>query len=123
MENGQYKRRFDEILSMGIKSDATDIHISAGRPPIFRIDGKLVAAEKYPVLSPEDTQELAFTLLSEEQKKKFLSPGDIYLSTGYNDKARFWINVYSPDVACAGDIFKFAASYCIIKCPAVGVSK
>jgi len=94
MENGQYKRKFDEILSMGIKSDATDIHISAGRPPIFRIDGKLIAAEKYPILSPEDTQELAFTLLSEEQKKQFLSQGDIDLSTGYKDEARFRINVY-----------------------------
>ncbi len=94
MNTGQYKKQFEEILDLAIERGATDVHLSAGRPPIIRISSQLTPLAKRPVLTPQDTQELGFALLSEERKEQFLKQKDIDLSFTYKDKARFRVNVY-----------------------------
>jgi twitching motility protein PilT len=94
MNSEQHKKQLEEILNIAIDKEASDIHFSAGKPPILRIDGRLTPLVEKPILSPQDTQELAFSLLSEEQKEQFLSQRDIDLSFSYQDKARFRINIY-----------------------------
>ena len=94
MNSEQYKKQLEEILELAIKKDATDVHLSAGRQPILRIDGQLIPLDKRAALTEKDTQELAFTLLSEERKEQFLSQKDIDLSFAFQDKARFRINIY-----------------------------
>ncbi len=94
MDNGQYQKELEEILELAIKKDATDVHLSTGRPPTFRINGQLVPLNEKPILTDEETQGLAFTLLSEEKKEKFLSQRDIDLSFAFQKKARFRINIY-----------------------------
>ena len=89
-----YKKQLEEILNLAIEKNATDIHLSPGRPPILRIDGQLTVLDKQPVLASKDTQELAFSLLSEERRERFLNQKDIDLSFSYQDKARFRINIY-----------------------------
>jgi len=89
-----YKKQLEEILDLSIKKDATDIHISAGQSPIFRINGQLSVLEEQPILTAEDTKELAFVLLSEERREQFLSQRDIDLSFAYQEKARFRVNIY-----------------------------
>jgi twitching motility protein PilT len=91
---GDCKKQLEEILELAIEKKATDIHLSAGRQPIVRIDGRLTPLTKKPVLSSQDTQELAFSLLSDDYKDKFLSQRDVDLSFAYRDKARFRINIY-----------------------------
>ncbi|MFH1461151.1 MAG: PilT/PilU family type 4a pilus ATPase [Patescibacteria group bacterium] len=89
-----YQKKLEEILDIGIKQEATDIHFSAGRPPIFRINGCLKSAEKMEPLTSEDTQSLAFALLTEERREQFFSQRDIDLSLAFKNKARFRINIY-----------------------------
>lgn len=89
-----YKKQLEEILDLAVNKEATDIHLSAGRHPIIRIDGQLTPLTKKPVLSSQDTQELAFVLLSDERKEMFLKQKDIDLSFAYRNKARFRINIY-----------------------------
>jgi len=89
-----YKKQLEDILDLAIKKDATDIHISVKRPPIFRIAGRLTPSDEHKAFTGKDTQELAFTLLSEERKEQFLKQKDIDLSFTYKDKARFRINIY-----------------------------
>ena len=89
-----YKKQLEEILDLAVDKEATDIHLSSGLHPIIRIDGQLTPLTKRPVLSSQDTQELAFVLLSDERKETFLKQKDIDLSFAYRDKARFRINVY-----------------------------
>lgn len=83
-----------ELLEEAIKRDATDIHISAGRPPILRIDGKLIPLEKKEVLDVEHAKELALSILTPAQQEKFWAYKDLDLSFTYKDKARFRVNVY-----------------------------
>jgi len=94
MNSTQYKKQLEEILDLAIERGATDVHLSAGRPPIIRINSRLTPITKKPVLASQDTQELAFTLLSEERKEQFFRQKDIDLSFTYRDKARFRVNIY-----------------------------
>ncbi|MBL7155118.1 MAG: PilT/PilU family type 4a pilus ATPase, partial [Candidatus Portnoybacteria bacterium] len=89
-----YKKQLEEILDLAIEKKATDVHLSAGRHPIIRIDGQLTPLTKKAILSSQDTQEIAFSILSDERKEKFLSQKDIDLSFTYQEKARFRINIY-----------------------------
>jgi twitching motility protein PilT len=58
------------ILALARRENASDIHIVANLPPMFRINGEIVLADK-PPLAREDTERLCFGLLNEEQKKVF----------------------------------------------------
>jgi len=94
MNNEHYQKELEEILELAIKKDATDVHLSVSRPPIFRINGQLAPLTEKHILTDEDTQGFAFTLLSEEKKEKFLSQRDIDLSFALQKKARFRVNIY-----------------------------
>lgn len=89
-----YQQKLEQLLEATVKENASDLHISAGRPPTLRIDGRLVPLLKYGVLSAEDSQGLSLSLLMEDQKKFLLEQREIDLSYTYRDKARFRINVY-----------------------------
>ncbi|MEA2113537.1 MAG: PilT/PilU family type 4a pilus ATPase [Patescibacteria group bacterium] len=94
MDNGQYKKKFEEILDAAIKKGATDIHLSQGRPFILRIDGNLSFSDNGQILTAEDTEGLAYAILTEERKEQFISQRDIDLSFTYKDKTRFRVNIY-----------------------------
>ncbi len=91
---GDYKKQLEEILDIAVKKEATDVHISSGNRPIIRIDNKLTPLTDKPVLTSQDTQELAFVLLSDGRKEQFSEQRDIDLSFTYKDKARFRVNIY-----------------------------
>jgi len=94
MDNQDYKKRLEEILDGSIEKNATDIHLTVGHPPIFRINGSLSHSDKGSPLTEKDTQEIAFSLLSEEKKEQFLSLRDIDLSFAHKDGTRFRTNIY-----------------------------
>jgi len=103
MATSDYKKEIEGLLEEVIKRDATDLHLSAGRPAMLRVDGQLVALPGRKVFSGEDTKNLAISLLNEEQEKKFWENKDIDLSFNHKDKARFRVNIYqaSGNVAAA----------------------
>ena len=70
------------------------MHIGVGRRPILRIDGQLVPLAKEFIVTPEIAQGLISSLLSDEQKKRFLTERELSFSYSYEDKARFRANVY-----------------------------
>lgn len=83
-----------EIFEEGLSRNASDIHLSVGKPPVLRIDGVLIALNKMKVLKPVDTKELAFLILREEQKKQFIEKKDLDLSYNYKQRIRFRVNVF-----------------------------
>lgn len=89
-----FKEELNQFLEEAINRDATDLHLSAGRPPILRIGGKLIPIDGKNILDNEHVENLALCLLSDQQKEKFLAFKDIDLSFAYNEKARFRANVY-----------------------------
>jgi len=90
----EYKKELEELLEEVLKRDATDLHISCGRPPMVRVDGKLKEIEGMKALDSEHAKNLALALLTEEQEKKFWKQKDLDLSFPFDNRARFRINVY-----------------------------
>ncbi len=92
-----------ELLDLTVKEQASDLHISVGHPPLLRVSGRLVPLVKKARLSPQDAQDFAFSLLSEEQRNRFLAEKEIDFSYQLEDKGRFRVNVFFQrgSVGCA----------------------
>ncbi len=82
-----------ELLEKMIALRASDLHITAGLPPQFRIDG-LITSSEFEVLDPEACAKLAYSVLNEEQKKRFEAQKELDLSFGVSGLSRFRCNVF-----------------------------
>ncbi|MDP3052937.1 MAG: PilT/PilU family type 4a pilus ATPase [bacterium] len=89
-----FKEKLNELLLTAARQSASDLHIGAGRRPMLRIDGVLIPLQKEPILTPEMTEGLVLSLLTEEQKQVFLRERQVDFSYSFEDKARFRVNVY-----------------------------
>jgi twitching motility protein PilT len=85
----------NEILAIAPKVKASDIHIKAGLPPIYRIDGALRPYPKAPRISPEEAQQMAFSVMNDSQRARFETTRELDLSYGVPCLGRFRINVFS----------------------------
>jgi twitching motility protein PilT len=83
----------NELLTAMGKHNASDLHIKAGEPPIFRISGELTRV-KAPPLSPEEASELLMPMLSERLKKDFDERGYADFSYPIEGVGRFRCNVF-----------------------------
>lgn len=83
----------DELLAMVPKNRASDLHITAGLPPMLRIDGRLVPTQ-YDKLSPQECQRLIYSMLTDRQKQRFEETMELDLSYGVAGIGRFRVNVY-----------------------------
>ena len=82
-----------QLLEDMVQRKASDLHITAGVPPEFRVDGSIVPSENE-VLTPETCASLAYSVLSDEQRKKFETTKELDLSFGVKGLSRFRANVY-----------------------------
>jgi twitching motility protein PilT len=89
-----YKAELEEFLEIVGENNASDLHLTVGKHPNIRVDGRLRDLSKYPVLTKEHAESLINSLLSEEQKKKLFEIREIDFSYSYKDKSRFRINVF-----------------------------
>lgn len=98
-----YLSQLKELLQITVKQQASDLHISVGHPPVLRIAGRLFPLVKMKRLSPLDSQGLAFALMTDEQKQRFLERKEIDFSYNFEDKARFRVNIFFQrgNVSCA----------------------
>ena len=82
-----------QLLDDMAQRRASDLHVTAGVPPEFRIDGLLVPSE-YDVLTPDATATLAYSVMSDEQRKRFETTKELDFSFGIKNLARFRANVF-----------------------------
>jgi twitching motility protein PilT len=82
------------LLDEMIKRGASDLHVTAGERPKVRIDGDIVNAMTDYVLTPKDTLQIAYTLLTESQKKRFETEDELDFSFGIPNLSRFRGNVF-----------------------------
>jgi twitching motility protein PilT len=82
-----------ELLEKMIEMRASDLHITAGLPPQFRVDGVITSSE-YAVLDPESCAKLAYSVLNDEQKRRFEGEKELDLSFGVSGLSRFRCNVF-----------------------------
>jgi len=82
-----------ELLEEMVAQGASDLHVTAGLPPQFRIDGR-IANSNFPALDGDDTRRLAYSILNDEQKKRFENEKELDFSFGVQGVSRFRANVY-----------------------------
>lgn len=73
---------------------ASDIFIKAGAPPTMRVHGKIAAMGDFGVLTAEDTQELAYSIMSHDQISRFERRHELDLAFQMEGLARFRVNIY-----------------------------
>jgi twitching motility protein PilT len=83
-----------ELLTKMIREGASDLHIVVGAPPMIRIHGGLEAMPGYPRLAPDETQELIYSVMNEDQVAEFETDKECDLSFGIDGLSRFRLNVY-----------------------------
>jgi twitching motility protein PilT len=83
-----------ELLSMTVDLHGSDLHLSIGSPPVVRIHGELRRLE-FPELSPADTKALAYSVLTDAQKKRFEETLELDFSFGIRGIARFRCNLFN----------------------------
>jgi twitching motility protein PilT len=82
------------LLEEMIEKDASDLHIVAGERPKLRVDGDITSASTEEVLTPKDTLSLAYSVLTENQKKRFETESELDFSFGIQNLARFRGNCF-----------------------------
>jgi len=90
-----------QLLKAMIEKGASDLHISTSAPPQLRIDGRLHAL-KLPPLTPPETKQLCYSILTDAQKHRFEEASELDLSFGVRGLARFRANIFMQRGAVAG---------------------
>ncbi len=90
-----------QLLKTMVEKGASDLHITTGTAPQLRIDGKLTPL-KLPPLTPPETKQLCYSVLTDAQKHKFEEQNELDLSFGVKGLSRFRANVYMQRGAVAG---------------------
>src|SRR5262245_10293819 len=85
--------RIDELFSEMPGRRASDLHLVAGRPPLFRVNGEMVESDR-PRLSLEDLQELVYEILEDGQRQTIESHLDLDFAYELEGLARFRANVF-----------------------------
>ncbi len=85
--------KFEELLDLLVERGASDLHIIVGVPPHLRIDENLIPID-VPPFTPADCQNLIYSFLSEEQKRRMELKHELDLSFEVSGLSRFRINVY-----------------------------
>lgn len=84
----------NDILSMALKSNTSDIHLKAGLPPVFRIDGNLRPLPKAPRMTAEAVRSMCEAIMNDRQRAKFEEANEVDLAYGVPGLGRFRANVF-----------------------------
>jgi twitching motility protein PilT len=84
---------FSEVLLQVMERQASDLHLTAGSPPMIRHHGKLHALD-YPRLSPQTTREVIYSILTNDQRQKLETDWQIDFAYSIPGRARFRVNSY-----------------------------
>ena len=82
------------LLEEMIERGASDLHVTAGERPKLRVDGNITDSSTDHILTPKDTLQLTYSILTENQKKRFETEDELDFSFGIQNLARFRGNVY-----------------------------
>jgi twitching motility protein PilT len=82
-----------ELLEEMVAKGASDLHLTAGIPPQYRVDG-LIQTSQFTVMTGDETRRLAYSILNEEQKMRFENQKELDLSFGVQGISRFRANVF-----------------------------
>lgn len=92
-----------ELLNFSVKHNASDLHLSAGVPPMVRVDGDLRKLN-VPVLDHKVVSQLLYSIMNDTQRQEFEAAMELDFSFAIPQLARFRVNVFNQDRGMAGVI-------------------
>jgi twitching motility protein PilT len=95
-----------ELLKICVDEDSSDLHITTYVPPRIRVHGILRSIE-HPPLTPAETKQLVYSILSDKQKKAFEEKLELDFSFGIKDLGRFRVNVFMQKGSVAAAFRRF----------------
>lgn len=90
---GHHTMNMRALLQFSVTQKASDLHILPGMPPLLRIHGELIVMKEFPVLTPSKSQELIFSVMTEEQKKVFITDLVFEMALAVSDVGHFRVSV------------------------------
>lgn len=85
----------NKLLTLMLQRSASDLHLTAGKPPTLRVDSELTELKDYDVLSSNSIAAMVDVLLESEEKKKVLEKNrELDFSFSFKDNIRFRVNAY-----------------------------
>jgi twitching motility protein PilT len=85
---------FADLLLEVIERNASDLHLTAGAHPTVRVRGQLQPLEDYPVLTPEATREIVYSILNNDQRQRLETEWQLDFAYAIPGRARFRVNAY-----------------------------
>jgi twitching motility protein PilT len=85
---------FAEVLTRMAADRASDVHLSPGFRPAIRVRGRIVPLEEYEPLTPQETRDTVYSLLNDDQRKRFESHKQLDLAYAVPGVARFRVNCF-----------------------------
>ncbi|MBM3667350.1 MAG: type IV pilus twitching motility protein PilT [Actinobacteria bacterium] len=85
---------FADVLTRMTNERASDVHLSPGYPPAVRVRGRITPLEEYGNLSIQDTRDTVYSLLNDDQRKRFESRKQLDLAYAVPGVARFRVNCF-----------------------------
>jgi twitching motility protein PilT len=94
MEAGSRQFDFAEVLTRMAEERASDVHLSPGFPPAIRVRGKIEPLSEYGKLTAQQTRDTVYSLLNDDQRKRFESNKQLDLAYAVPGVARFRVNCF-----------------------------
>jgi twitching motility protein PilT len=85
---------FSEVLRRMVEARASDVHLSPGFPPAIRDKGKITPMDGFPVLTGQETREVVFSILNDDQRKRFENNKQLDFAYAIPGVARFRVNCF-----------------------------
>ena len=86
--------KIDDLLRVACGHNASDLHLKVGAFPVMRIGGELHPVADAPRLKPEDTLDMAFSMMSNRQKQRFKEVSEVDIGYGVSGLGRFRANIF-----------------------------
>src|SRR6478735_6340974 len=85
---------FADVLLEVMRRRASDLHITSGVPPMIRVRGRLIPLEGFPVLGGQETREIVYSILNNDQRQRLETDWQIDFAYAIPGRARFRVNAY-----------------------------
>ncbi len=85
---------FAEVLEKMVAARASDVHLTPGSPPVLRVRGLVKPMEGYESLTPQHTRDVVYSILSDDQRKRFETNKSLDFAYAIPGVARFRVNTY-----------------------------
>jgi twitching motility protein PilT len=85
---------FADVITRMTEERASDVHLSPGFPPAIRVRGRVIPVDGYAPLTPQETRDTVYSLLNDDQRKRFESRKQLDLAYAVPGVARFRVNCF-----------------------------